>query len=154
MQAAFSVFNVSLSVRDTPKQFQVWCLCSVLIHPTSPQHQSARNQRFSLRCLTHHRSSAGCSVFHYVLFERQSHCSQRGIPVFSLKSRPGYSKLSTCLQHHCTPLALPLASAWPITCHSCCCYLLSPALNVTTCVMAIGHFITRQRQWMDVGKFI
>lgn len=142
VSGALLLWCFCVSLRDTPRQFQVWCLCSVPLHPTSPLRECRRNQRFSLRSLTHHRGSAGCSVFHYVLFECQSHCSQRGIPVFSLKSSPDYSKLSTRLQHRYRLLALPLASS---TAHylPCCCYLLYWLLQRV--VMAIGHFITRQR---------
>lgn len=55
------------------------------------------------------KSSPVRSVSHYLLPVCQSHCSQRRIPVFPLKSEPDYSKLLVCLQHSFRPLGQPLA---------------------------------------------
>lgn len=65
------------------------------------------------------QSPAVSSVSHYLQSVRQSECSQRRIPVFSLKSSPDYSKLLACLQHSSRPLGHPLAvpEVGAITCH-------------------------------------
>lgn len=68
-----------------------------------------RNQWTSVLTRGDERSSPVRSVSHYLLPVRQTNCSQRRIPAFTLKSVPDYSKLLALLQHSSRPSRHPQA---------------------------------------------